>query len=207
MHVFRGMLRLWRVQAEKSSQTSKAIRLNWESSARALPIVHRICVSAWTFALLSRLHLDKEIHDLARRLARHGLLEYRLARSRDSEDLVVIEPQSPDYWPRMPQLSNKDTLVLSRFAYMRRRGEEMVLESPRAGALFKICNPSVATALAILSTPQQIAQLRRQSAFPGVELLALLVDSQILFGIKAGSEGGSLRRAEGDDESHSLGFS
>ena len=79
--------------------------------------------------------LDKEIHDLARRLARYGLLEYRLAPSRDGDDLVVIEPQSPDYWPRMPQLSNRDTLVLSRFAYMRRRGAEMVLELPRAGAV------------------------------------------------------------------------
>ncbi len=144
--------------------------------------------------------LDKEIHDLARRLARYGLLEYRLAPSRDGDDLVVIEPQSPDYWPRMPQLSNRDTLVLSRFAYMRRRGAEMVLESPRAGAVFKICDPSLAAALAILSTPQQIAQLRRHSVFPGLELLALLVDSRILFGTRANHQGGNLRRAEGDDD-------
>jgi SagB-type dehydrogenase family enzyme len=142
---------------------------------------------------------DKQIHALIRRLARHGLLEYRVARSRNSEDLVVIEPQVPDYWPRMPQLSNTDTLVLSRFAYMRRRSEAMILESPRAGALFKICDPAVATLLAILSTPQQITQLRRQDVFPGVELLALLVDSRILFEIKADSDG-SLRRAEGDDD-------
>jgi hypothetical protein len=44
--------------------------------------------------------IDKEIHSLVRRLARHGLVDYRLGRPRDGEDLVVIEPQLPDYWPR-----------------------------------------------------------------------------------------------------------
>jgi SagB-type dehydrogenase family enzyme len=141
---------------------------------------------------------DKEIDLLVRRLARHGLLEYRLQCSGTDQDLVVIEPQVPDYWPATPQLGNADVLVLSRFAYMRRRGNEMVLESPRAGALFKICDPKIATAMAILSTPQQIRQLRRQDDFPGVELLALLVDCQILFKIDSVS-GGGLRPAEGND--------
>ena len=39
--------------------------------------------------------LDKEIDLLVRRLARRGLLEYRLGR--DDRDQVVIEPQMPDY--------------------------------------------------------------------------------------------------------------
>jgi len=111
--------------------------------------------------------------------------------------LVVIEPQVPDYWPRLAQLGNADTLVLSRFAYMRRRANEMVLESPRAGALFKICDPKIAAALALLATPQPIKQFRRQQNFPGLELLALLVDCQILF--KTGADGNGLRPAEGDD--------
>jgi SagB-type dehydrogenase family enzyme len=142
-------------------------------------------------------NIDKEIGRLVRRLARHGLLEYRLGRSHDREDLVVIEPQVPDYWPQAPQLGNADELVLSRFAYMRRRGAEMVLESPRARALFKICDPKIATAIAMLSTPQQIKHLRRQEVFPGVQFLALLLDSQILFKVGAAGEGG-LRLAEGD---------
>jgi SagB-type dehydrogenase family enzyme len=142
--------------------------------------------------------VDKEIQVLAKRLAKHGLLEYRLGRSRKDDDLIVIEPQLPDYQPRMPLLRNTDTLVLSRFAYMRRRGSEMVLESPRAGALFRICNPNVATTLALLSTPQQIKQLRRRDNFTGAELLALLVDSQILFKTKTPNDSG-LRPTEGDD--------
>jgi SagB-type dehydrogenase family enzyme len=77
---------------------------------------------------------------------------------------------------------------------MRRRGNEMVLESPRAGALFKICNPKIAAALAMLSTPQQIKQLRRQDGFPGVAFLALLVDCQI---VDVAAESG-LRPDEGD---------
>jgi SagB-type dehydrogenase family enzyme len=110
----------------------------------------------------------------------------------------VIEPQVPDYWPRTPPLGNSDVLVLSRFAYMRRRGNDMVLESPRAGALFKICDARIASALAALATPQAIKQLRRQDAFPGLELLALLLDCQILFKLDPVRDGGP-RLAEGDD--------
>ena len=141
--------------------------------------------------------IDKEIDLLVRRLARRGLLEYRLGHSREDKDQVVIEPQVPDYWPQTPKLDDADIIVLSRFAYLRRRGNEMVLESPRAGALFKICDPKIATAIAVLSTPQKIKRLRRQDNFPGVELLALLVDCQILFKIDAA--GGGLRPTEGDD--------
>ena len=141
--------------------------------------------------------IDKEILLLVRRLAGRGLVEYHLGRSRNGEDPVVIEPQVPDYWPRAPQLDDADTLVLSRFAYMRRRANEMILESPRAGALFRICDPKSAAALALLATPQRIKQFRRQKSFPGLELLALLVDCQILFKIDAAGSG--LRPAEGDD--------
>jgi SagB-type dehydrogenase family enzyme len=155
----------------------------------------RVGLPLSAFASGSR-ETDKEIQVLVRRLAGRGLIEYRLGRA-PSEDLVVIEPQLPDYWPRPPQLGNADTLVLSRFAYMRRRAGEMVLESPRAGALFKIGDPKIAATLALLATPQQIKQFRRQQNFPGLELLALLVDCQILFKTDAGNDG--LRPAEGDD--------
>jgi SagB-type dehydrogenase family enzyme len=143
-----------------------------------------------------RRNTDREVDLLVRRLAGHGLLQYRLGRAPD-DDEVVIEPQVADYWPRTPPLGETEVLVLSRFAYMRRRGSEMVLESPRAGALFKICNPKIATAIAMLTTPQQIKQLRRQESFPGVEILALLVDCQILF--KADASGGSDARLGEDD--------
>lgn len=140
--------------------------------------------------------IDKEIDFLVRRLARQGWLEYGLSPSPDGEDQVVIEPQVADYWPQQRSLGDTDVLVLSRFAYMRRRGSEMVLESPRADALFRICDPQVVAALALLATPQQIRRFRRQEAFPGIELLSLLVDCHILFKVKAGNFG--LRTDEGD---------
>ncbi|MGB7042166.1 MAG: hypothetical protein WBD83_21600, partial [Xanthobacteraceae bacterium] len=87
---------------------------------------------------------------MVRRLAARGLVEYRLGRSRGGADQVVIEPQLPDYWPRNPKLRDSDVVVLSRFSYMRRRADEMVLESPRAGALFKIRDPKIAVLLAAL---------------------------------------------------------
>jgi SagB-type dehydrogenase family enzyme len=144
----------------------------------------------------SRRDIDKEIDQLVRRLARHGLLEYHLRVSSMGADQAVIEPQLADYWPRTQQLGDADVVVLSRFAYMRRRGNEMVLESPRAGALFRICDPKIATALALLAAPQSLKKLRRQDGFPGVDLLALLVDCQILF--KTAGDNG-LRPNEGDD--------
>jgi SagB-type dehydrogenase family enzyme len=146
--------------------------------------------------IAGRRSADKEIDLLVRRLAGHGLLEYRLHRARNDQDDVVVEPQVADYWPATLRLDNADVLVLSRFAYMRRRGDNMVLESPRAGALFKICNPAIAAAIATLATPQHIGRLRRQDGFPGLELLALLVDCQILLKVDAAGKG--LRPTEDD---------
>ena len=142
--------------------------------------------------------IDREIDLLVRRLADRGLLEYCLGRARGKDDLVVIEPQAPGYWPQSPKLPDSATIALSRFAYMRRRGNDMVLESPRAIALFKICDPKVAAAIATLSAPQKIGRMRRQPGFPGIELLSLLLDSNILFKVDAkGSDG--RRPSEGDE--------
>jgi len=46
--------------------------------------------------------------------------------------------------------------------------------------------------------PQRISTLRREPGFPGLELLGLLVDCQILFRIEA-AKGDGLRPSEGDD--------
>ena len=140
---------------------------------------------------------EKEINELVRRLSLCGLLEYRLARARRGKDLVIIEPQVRDYTPRIPELGGDDALVLSRFAFMRRRGTDMVLESPRAGALFRLCDADIAATIAGLSEPQTMGQLRRKKGFPGFELLALLVDCQILFVPGPGHDKG-LRSSEGD---------
>jgi SagB-type dehydrogenase family enzyme len=140
---------------------------------------------------------DKEINLLVQRLARSGLLEYRISAARGAQDRAVIEPQIADYWPQISKIGNTDTIALSRFAYLRRRGKEMVLESPRAGALFRIADPRIAAALVTLSQPQKISRYRNERDFPGLELLGLLMDCQILFKLGNGDADG-LRPAEGD---------
>jgi SagB-type dehydrogenase family enzyme len=138
--------------------------------------------------------LAQETAALVRRLARRGLVEYRFARG--PKDLVVIEPQLADYWPQPAKLRAADTIVLSRFAYLRRRADALVLESPRAAALFRICDCSIAGFLASLAVPRKIAELKGERGFPGLELLALLADCGILFTPEANSDG--LRDSEGD---------
>ena len=140
---------------------------------------------------------DKEINLLVQRLARSGLLEYRLGPARGGRDSVVIEPQLADYSPQISKIGNTDTIALSRFAYLRRRGMEMVLESPRAGALFRITDPKMAAALVTLSKPQKISRYRKERGFPGLEFLGLLMDCQILFKLRDGDNDGS-RPSEGD---------
>ena len=141
--------------------------------------------------------IAKEVDVLVRRLARHGLLEYRLLSPRGGQDLVVIEPQVTEYWPQRAKLGESDTVVLSRFAYLRRRGNEMVLESPRAGALFRIGDPAIGAMLATLSQPHKISRLRRDAPGFNIELLELLLDSQFLLKLDAES-GDGLRENEGD---------
>jgi SagB-type dehydrogenase family enzyme len=142
--------------------------------------------------------VDAEMRRLIGRLQQYGLLEYRLARSGRGGDVAIIEPQVHDYNPRISEPREDDTVVLSRFAYLRRRGSDMVLESPLAGALCKLCDPAIAATIVNLSEPQTIRQLRRRRGFPGPELLGLLLDSRILFLVEPGGDKG-LRRSEGDD--------
>jgi SagB-type dehydrogenase family enzyme len=139
--------------------------------------------------------LSRELHQLTKRLAMFGLMEFPFAQG-DAE-LFVIEPQTADYWPEPAKIGAADKIVLSRFAYMRRRGDDLVLESPRSRALFRVSAP-IAAALARLSVPQPVRKLRELAGFPGEDLLGLLLDCQILFKVDAQREDG--RRGEGDDE-------
>ncbi len=142
--------------------------------------------------------VQSEVALLVQRLADRGLIEYRVAQANAGGDKVIIEPQRPDYRPRLPKLAISETVVLSRFAYLRRRGNDLILESPRSGALFKICDPKVAAALVVLARPQKVGPFLRENSFPGKALLALLLDCEILFKVDARS--GGLRPDEGDND-------
>lgn len=171
-------------------------------SAAAIDRAGHLATGLPLASLAGKSDLAKQVHGLVQRLARHGLLDYRLFSPSDAkdlyaQDLVVIEPQIADYWPQRAKLSSGDTIVLSRFAYLRRRGNEMVLESPRAGALFRICDPAIAAMLAALSRPHKISRLRQQMAPLNPDLLGLLLDSEILIKLGANDADGG-RVNEGD---------
>ena len=152
--------------------------LGADAAARAQELGDGLALDAFAAATSDS---DKELSRLVRRLAAHGFLEYRLARGSDGADEAVIEPLMPDYWPRLPALDDDHVLVLSRFAYLRRRADDLVLESPRAGALFRICDPEIAAGIARLASPQPVKALRREDGGLGDALLALLTDCRILF--------------------------
>ena len=106
--------------------------------------------------------------------------------------------RSPVTGRRLPKCKATDTVVLSRFAYLRRRNNDMVLESPRSAALFQICDPRLASLIATLSSPQKIGALRGQPGFPGLEFIGLLLDCNVLFRVGKDSDG--LRPSEGDEQ-------
>jgi SagB-type dehydrogenase family enzyme len=166
-------------------------------SAAAIARAGHLATGLPLASLAGKSALAQQVHALVRRLAQHGLLDYRLFSPRDAQDLVVIEPQIAEYWPQRAKLSSGDTIVLSRFAYLRRRGNGMVLESPRAGALFRICDPAIAATLAALSQPQKIGKLRKQGASLNLHLLGLLLDSEMLIKLDAKDRDG-LGVNEGD---------
>lgn len=168
-------------------------------SAAAIARAGHLATGLPLASLAGKSVVAKQVHGLVQRLARHGLLDYRLFSPRDAQDLVIIEPQIADYWPQRAKLSSGDTIVLSRFAYLRRRGHEMVLESPRAGALFRICDPAIAATLAALSRPHKISRLRSQGASPNLDLLGLLLDSEMLIKLGANdADGGGVTEGDRD---------
>jgi SagB-type dehydrogenase family enzyme len=141
---------------------------------------------------------DQEVARVVRLLARQGLVEYALAPKTEASEIAIIEPQTADYWPNVAKLASTDRIVLSRFAYLRRRGSELVLESPRAGALIRIIDPAIAAMLTMLATPQTVGTLRKHAGFPGTELLGLLVGCAILFKLDKPEDDGR-RPSEGDE--------
>jgi len=138
---------------------------------------------------------NKESALLLRRLAIAGVLEYAIGAQ--GEDLVVIEPQIADYWPQKADIKASDTIVLSRFAYLRRRGDDFVLESPLAGALFRLRDAKIAAALAALCLPQKFSALSKREGSGTLVLLGLLLECGILFKVDA-AEKRPLRLVEGD---------
>jgi len=80
-------------------------------------LAHKELRRGWPLSSFAseRRSVEKEIHLLVRRLARHGLLEYSLGRPH-GEDQVVIEPQLPDYGRKRRRSATPMFSCCSRFA-------------------------------------------------------------------------------------------
>jgi SagB-type dehydrogenase family enzyme len=84
-------------------------------------------------------------------LARRGFLLFSVRE--DNRCLATLEPIAPGFsFPCGGGLGDRP-YVLSRFAYLRRLGEEMVVESPRSFARFIIHDPRVAALVHTLARP------------------------------------------------------
>ena len=144
---------------------------------------------------------DQAMHGLARRLAASGLLEYCLGS--DDHDEVVIEPQLPDYWPRLCLLDDTGVFALSRFAYLRGAAPRWCWNCrvPARCSGFAIQNSGGDAAL---SPPQSIAQLRSREDYAGDGLLGLLVDCRIVDAVDRVATAASGER--GRRRSRALGF-
>ena len=88
-------------------------KLGPDAAARARELGNSLALDAFASPTSDS---EKELFRLVRRLAVHGLMEWCLGGAPDHEADVIIEPQLPDYWPRVAPLHASDVLVLSRFA-------------------------------------------------------------------------------------------
>ncbi len=146
---------------------------------------------------LSCANENDDLRELIERLAILGLVDYRLGGAPNAREILAIEPQMRDYRPNLQKLDEARQFVLSRFAFLRRRGEDMVLQSPLSGATFRISDVNLIPLIARLSAPHSLADLRNDPHFPGDAFLALLLDSKMVFMPEPGK---GLRASEGDDD-------
>jgi oxazoline/thiazoline dehydrogenase len=131
------------------------------------------------------------LHAVLDRLARRGVLRY-IVRSGEGV-LATLEPLSPRFAlsPRPPEPGQK--LRLSRFAYVRRDGDALVLESPRAHARVVLAGATALTLLSGLAVPTTLLEAAERLA-PGsipsaLALLRLLAGAGFL--LETESQGGT----------------
>jgi oxazoline/thiazoline dehydrogenase len=91
-------------------------------------------------------------------LAQRGLL--RLAVNADGDRLATLEPTAPSFiLPPAGALPDR-CYVLSRFAWMQRHGEVLVLESPLSPARIVLDDPRPAALVHSLTHPGTVAEIR-----------------------------------------------
>ncbi len=134
-----------------------------------------------------------EILAVVRQLARSGLLEYaHIAAGSPTRDVLVIRPQTAEYWPDPPPVARDCRLILSRFAFIRRRQSQIIVESPLSTATFCLAHPSVGQALLSLARPLRVRDLI--SSCDGAidrRIIGLLAGANVLCAVEGREPGSS----------------
>jgi len=136
-------------------------------------------------------------------LTRCGLVVF--VAHNDRRRLATLEPITSSF--ALPKDRVLDTAVLpegkyrlSRFAYLRREGDDAVLETPRSAARVRLHNPAVFAAVLSTTTPATLQTLCEQAG--GVsddavhQLVRLLETAQILTPVDAAGDSDEQRRPE-----------
>ena len=123
------------------------------------------------------------------RFARRGLVcrSVQTAGAR----LATLVPAAPSYTFAPARIDPNRAYVLSRFAYLRREGGMLLLESPLAGARVVLDDPRAVSLIGSLMQPATIREVERLAGVLPVEavapLLALLRGAGTLAELTAGS--------------------
>ena len=89
---------------------------------------------------------------------RHGLLQYTACAG--GEPLITAQPLAAAYHFELPSADDLSQYVLSRFAYCRREGEELALESPLSFARVLLHGWQGAAFISALMKPRPEGQVR-----------------------------------------------
>ena len=144
------------------------------------------------------------LYYLLRRLEQRGLLTWTAVGGGGPLATLVPTSSAFAYAGRRPNADR--SYLLSRFAYTRRRGGELVLESPLAHGRVVLHDGRVASLLHALATPGSVADVAARCPTLAVEeqapLLILLLNGDLLVERSAG--GASAADEEREDESPAL---
>jgi SagB-type dehydrogenase family enzyme len=124
--------------------------------------------------------LDQELA----RLAGKSMLQYSCMAG--GTELLRAAPTSPLARFVFPALRREATVRLSRFAYLRRSGDDVVLESPTSYARVTLNCPVLGALVAALSVPQDLREVHK--LVPGVDAAAIRASAAFLMGVGAVAE-------------------
>lgn len=111
---------------------------------------------------------------LWRQLVACGWMEYRLVMG--DNPMAILHPLSRLFHFDEVEINEEQPYILSRFAYLRRVGSDLILESSTGQAKMSLLHEEAANAVTLLSKPHTLRALcKRLPAFPAQTLKQLLI--------------------------------